>query len=428
MTGSKSGATHCQWEHDWTEKQICFVLDRVSKQEQLEQAFFQEHLNKQQSPPSILAEQQLCLEVLGPTPWMSYMIQDKRVIRDASGSLRLKGEQWPAKYRAISRLLDIIHPLSEEIKAQLGPYRSEAQLKTHNLNGYKKWIDWQAKNRYTWYFKYVAVRLRTNPLWLNQDVIPSSNRPSTSAMTVKQLEDRYNGSDLHHASGRDVPPHLREVQPRLADRLTADKDFSMNDIDMTPPPSVVPSSLAQAPVSNAPPTSVSLSEVDGHYKTYTPNRGTHCPADEGGVDGKGEELIAAMLMLMAQELTSRPSACMKGFTLTYNKKLSVPEQSAIYLIKKLGGKAIDISKTDTQEDTKRSLSDENGNGVMIVERTPIFILWSPYGNMGSLSGTGEIDKDKDDLPTPITLIGLVHLITARRQAELSGDLVDLLTD
>ncbi|WWC73108.1 uncharacterized protein I206_107073 [Kwoniella pini CBS 10737] len=398
------------YEHDWTENQICLVLDKISNSKNLVKIFF----NKQgiESPSSILAEQELCIELLGSTSWITYMIQNKRVIRDSNGLLRLKSEQWPKRLRVISKLFDFVHPSAEKIRNQLGPYHSVVDLNLYNSDGYKQWKEWQAQGQNTWYFKYVFIKQHIDPKWLKRNI--SSPSSTTGMETASRRE--YNPINTSQYP-REAPPHLRGTRATYTTTDSSKIDISMNDIEMTLPlSSHTPSSTPSIPA-YLPPTPISAPRGQGypaptHHNDLT--GGTQRDSEENKITGR-EEFIAAMLVLISQELNHRPSSCMAGCSIIHNKAISISEQSVLYLIKKLGGNIINASTTSIQDTLKDKKQDTS----------TAFILWSTEDDY--LSGPIGLDREKGDSPTPITLVGLVHLIIAKRKIELGEGQIDLLT-
>ncbi|WWC91247.1 uncharacterized protein L201_006190 [Kwoniella dendrophila CBS 6074] len=288
------------WEHVWTQSQIRSALDMIDGNKSYEDAFFGHH--KSDNHKYILLEQEVCVSVLAGTDWINYMLQIKKVLKDQNGNVKQKpGETWPKKMRTINILINKLHSLAEGIKVLFGPSSNVDQLRKNNQKAYEIWCGWQKENLATWYFKYVVIKIRIFPKWLESK--PSPTPPPLPDVLMKSIS------------------HTFSTKPSLS----------------------VPSTSASSAAASA-----------------------------------------------------------------------TSSTSLLYLIRKMHGTITRKNNTSNESQITHNRLDYTR-----------YILWNSSVILDDI--VQNLSADQDKLPTPITLIGLVQLVTAKRNIELQHKPFDLLS-
>ncbi|OCF54524.1 hypothetical protein L486_08074 [Kwoniella mangroviensis CBS 10435] len=448
------------FEHDWTEPQICTLLTRIAPDETYQQLFFMKH-NKHNSK-MVMQEQKLALALLPNTDWMKYMIKEKRVVKTPEGELKTT-EEWPKKMRVISKLFDVIHTLADDIKVLLGSSSTSAELKKDNPEGYRLWRDWQKSDEYTWYFSYVAIKNRLFPRLskdkpsttsitqlelpkISIDTIASSNsqksgesivKSSTSTITTPKpppssppsrsispfprspsrsqhdhLSPYFTGQS-EKQSQREVPPHLQKVKPKLAESLHEFiGSLKLDDIPLEPPSEVwKDGDLYPTPATTPQP----FEGDDGLSRQETVRMDLRSGMEVGY--GDNEELVSAMMMLMIQELNEKRSNCMDKVAIAYEPPLNLSERAVLCLVIKMGGRLISLCDKEKMKEFYR--------GIVGLEDESAYILWKDTNNFAMMVDVSEANRDT--LPIPISLVGVVQMMVGNRKREMERGMVDLVT-
>ncbi|WVF65582.1 hypothetical protein IAT40_000312 [Kwoniella sp. CBS 6097] len=164
--------------HCWSESETCKLLDMLSKSD-IGLHWFLPASSLNPTPTEALSvEQGLCLRLLDGTDWMNCMVKHGHIVETGQGSLGI-GEPWRKDPLSITRRMKNVsfrnHHLPRTVAKLvltlvLGPLNNLQAIQADH-RAQIIWNDWKANSKYTWYFKYVALRQSFDPDWLESRAI-----------------------------------------------------------------------------------------------------------------------------------------------------------------------------------------------------------------------------------------------------------------
>ncbi|WVQ93237.1 hypothetical protein IAU59_000302 [Kwoniella sp. CBS 9459] len=194
----------------WTEAQLCKLLDHIAFNKTYRQELFPAPGTSRSSLYHHI-ERTVCTVVLDGTEWMRWMESHELVQRNLQGqpcptALWLGGSPNP-----VSSKLKWLEGKALDLCGTLGPVKSPSQLMGTSA-ACNMWKQWQERGEYTWYFRWLDLKLASDPEWIDRHTAQQQQQKQ------RPLAARFTSTISTSTSSRSRSPVNRLTQDKGKDK------------------------------------------------------------------------------------------------------------------------------------------------------------------------------------------------------------------